>query len=82
MKAVPGKSVRSMKKTLLRSIGLVSVFAMIPAFTTAFAAVDVSTYKELDQFMSVFERVRSDYVDKVDDRTLIKGAIDGMLASR
>ncbi|SDD07093.1 carboxyl-terminal processing protease [Sphingomonas sp. YR710] len=70
-----------MKKTLLRSIGLVSVFALIPAFTTAFAAVDVSTYKELDQFMSVFERVRSDYVDKVDDRTLIKGAIDGMLAS-
>jgi carboxyl-terminal processing protease len=31
--------------------------------------------------MSVFERVRADYVDKVDDRTLIKGAIDGMLAS-
>jgi len=70
-----------MKKTVLRSIGLVGAVALIPAFTTAFAAVDVSTYKELDQFMSVFERVRGDYVDKVDDRTLIKGAIDGMLAS-
>ncbi|WP_254684463.1 S41 family peptidase [Edaphosphingomonas haloaromaticamans] len=31
--------------------------------------------------MSVFDRVRSEYVDKVDDKTLIKGAIDGMLAS-
>jgi len=31
--------------------------------------------------MSVFERVRADYVDKVDDQTLIRGAIDGMLAS-
>jgi carboxyl-terminal processing protease len=31
--------------------------------------------------MNVFERVRSEYVDKVDDKTLIKGAIDGMLAS-
>ncbi len=70
-----------MKKTLLRSFGLIGAVALIPAFTTAFAAVDVNTYKELDQFMSVFERVRADYVDKVDDRTLIKGAIDGMLAS-
>jgi carboxyl-terminal processing protease len=70
-----------MNKTLLRSVGLVGAVALIPAFTTAFAAVDVGTYKELDQFMTVFERVRSDYVDKVDDRALIKGAIDGMLAS-
>ena len=31
--------------------------------------------------MSVFERVRANYVDKVDDHTLIKGAIDGMLAA-
>src|SRR3546814_12832419 len=31
--------------------------------------------------MDVFQRVRSDYVDKVDDETLIKGAINGMLSS-
>jgi carboxyl-terminal processing protease len=29
----------------------------------------------------VFQRVRADYVDKVDDEALIKGAIDGMLSS-
>ena len=31
--------------------------------------------------MSVYERVKANYVDKVDDQTLIKGAIDGMLAA-
>ena len=70
-----------MAKTLLRSVGLVSAVALIPAVTAALAAVDVNTYRELDQFMNVFERVRGEYVDKVDDKTLIKGAIDGMLAS-
>jgi carboxyl-terminal processing protease len=69
------------KKSLLRSVGIFCAGALVATLTPAIGAVDVSTYKELDQFMSVFERVRSDYVDKVDDRTLIKGAIDGMLAS-
>lgn len=70
-----------MAKNLLRSVVLVSVVALFPAVTASIAAVDVSTYRELDQFMNVFERVRSEYVDKVDDKTLIKGAIDGMLTS-
>ncbi|TVV73684.1 S41 family peptidase [Sphingomonas solaris] len=70
-----------MARFLLRSALLVSAVALVPAVTTAIAAADVQTYRDLDQFMSVFERVRSEYVDKVDDKTLIKGAIDGMLAS-
>ena len=70
-----------MPNNFFRSIALVSGVALIPAATAALAAVDVSTYRELDQFMSVFERVRADYVEQVDDKTLIRGAIDGMLAS-
>jgi len=70
-----------MANLMLRSLGLVSAVALIPAATAALAAVEASTYRELDQFMNVFERVRGEYVDKVDDKTLIKGAIDGMLAS-
>jgi carboxyl-terminal processing protease len=66
---------------LIRSLALVTAIAIIPAATSAFAAVDVSTYRELDQFMAVFQKVRSDYVDTVDDKTLIRGAIDGMLNS-
>ncbi|HWH17256.1 MAG TPA: S41 family peptidase [Allosphingosinicella sp.] len=70
-----------MANNLVRSLGLVSAVALIPAATAALASVDVNTYKELDQFMSVFERVRSEYVEQVDDKTLLRGAIDGMLAS-
>jgi carboxyl-terminal processing protease len=71
----------SMTKNIFRSLALVSAVALVPAATASFAAVDVDTYKELDQFMSVFERVRSEYVETVDDKTLLRGAIDGMLAS-
>jgi carboxyl-terminal processing protease len=70
-----------MPKLPLRALITVSAIALIPATTAGIAAVDVNTYKELDAFMSVFERVRADYVEKVDDKKLIKGAIDGMLAS-
>ncbi|MDT9598173.1 S41 family peptidase [Sphingosinicella rhizophila] len=70
-----------MANNLIRSLGLVSAVALVPAATAALAAVDVNTYRELDQFMSVFERVRSEYVEQVDDKTLLRGAIDGMLAS-
>jgi len=67
--------------SLFRPLILVAAVAVIPAASAAFAAVDVSTYRELDQFMAVFERVRSEYVDQVDDKKLIRGAIDGMLNS-
>ena len=70
-----------MPRLPLRALITVSALALIPATTATFAAVDNSTYKELDSFMAVFERVRADYVDKTDDKKLIKGAIDGMLAS-
>ena len=70
-----------MATMFLRSLGLVSALALVPAATAALAQVDVDTYRELDQFMNVFERVRAEYVEQVDDERLIKGAIDGMLAS-
>jgi carboxyl-terminal processing protease len=39
------------------------------------------TYRQLDLFGAVFERVRSSYVDKVGDKKLIESAISGMLSS-
>ena len=39
------------------------------------------TYKQLDLFGDVFERVRADYVKKVGDEKLIESAINGMLTS-
>jgi len=38
------------------------------------------TYRQLNLFGDVFERVRSDYVEKPDDSKLVESAISGMLA--
>jgi carboxyl-terminal processing protease len=70
-----------MKSTLLRSAAVLGALALVPATTAALAEAEGSSYKALDEFMDVFQRVRADYVDKVDDETLIKGAINGMLTS-
>jgi carboxyl-terminal processing protease len=70
-----------MVSNLIRSLGLVGAVAIIPAATAALAAVDVDTYREFDEFMEVFKRVRAEYVETVDDKTLLRGAIDGMLSS-
>ncbi|WP_114953641.1 S41 family peptidase [Sphingosinicella terrae] len=70
-----------MANNLLRSVALVAAVAFIPATTASLAQVDVNSYREIDQFMSVLERVKAEYVDQVDDATLIRGAIDGMLNS-
>src|SRR5499427_6539852 len=39
------------------------------------------TYKQLNLFGEVFERVRAEYVDEVSDDTLVESAINGMLTS-
>ncbi|HGG05834.1 MAG TPA: S41 family peptidase [Aliiroseovarius sp.] len=40
-----------------------------------------SVYEQLDLFGDVFERIRSDYVEDVDEGKLIEAAINGMLQS-
>lgn len=70
-----------MNKTLVRATLLAGALALVPATTAALAEAEGNSYRTLDEFMDVFQRVRADYVDKVDDETLIKGAIDGMLSS-
>src|SRR5471030_3454559 len=49
------------------------------AGTSAKAAV-ADTYRQLNLFGDVFERVRADYVEKPDDSKLVESAINGMLA--
>src|SRR6201981_3355616 len=39
------------------------------------------TYKQLNRFGEVFERVRADYVNDVSDNSLVESAINGMLTS-
>jgi carboxyl-terminal processing protease len=66
---------------LFRSLALAGAMALVPATTAAIAEGESATFKQLDLFMDVFQRVKADYVDRVDDEKLIKGAIEGMLSS-
>ena len=45
------------------------------------AAGAADTYSQLNLFGEVFERVRSDYVEKPSDTNLIEGAINGMVTA-
>ncbi|MDG4647052.1 S41 family peptidase [Roseibacterium sp. SDUM158017] len=42
---------------------------------------NASVYEQLDLFGDVFERIRSNYVEEVDEAALIEAAINGMLTS-
>ncbi len=44
-------------------------------------AASSETYRQLNLFGDVFERVRADYVEEVDDSQLIESAIQGMLTA-
>ncbi len=66
---------------LFPPLALVGSLALVPVTTSSLAATDVASYEELETFMSVYERVKANYIDPVDDQTLMKGAIDGMLAA-
>ncbi|MFZ5747067.1 MAG: S41 family peptidase [Pseudomonadota bacterium] len=69
------------RRSLFQVTAAVSALALIPVTTGAMASVDSNTYRELDVFMQVFNTVKANYVDPVDDKTLVKGAIQGMLAA-
>lgn len=71
------------RKNRLIAQGAIAVLALtaIPSSTSAVTEDQTEIDKQLTLFLTVFQRVRGGYVDKVDDKALIKGAIDGMLAS-
>ncbi len=70
-----------MRRPLLQATAIVAALALVPVTTSALAQVDTDTYRELDQFMDVYNLIQANYVDKVDNKALVKGAIQGMLAA-
>lgn len=66
---------------LIRSAALVSAIALIPATTAGLAQVDSRAGPEFAKLFAVYQRIKASYVEPVDDDKLIRGAIDGMLAS-
>ena len=82
-----------MRKTFLILLGAASGAALTLAATqprlmqhalaqlsSTAKAAPADTYRQLNLFGDVFERVRADYVEKPDDTKLIESAINGMLA--
>ena len=68
--------------TFLLMTGLAAATTLLNVTRTYSATSSNSEiYRQLDLFGDVFERVRSDYVDKPDDPMLIESAINGMLSS-
>ena len=66
---------------LMRAALLVSAVAVLPAATSGLAAVDSRVNPEFDKLFHIYALIKDNYVDQVDDDKLLKGAIDGMLAS-
>ncbi len=69
-----------------KSFGLLAAGALLGSvsfhgLTLATAATNSETYKLLNLFGDVFDRVRADYVEPPDEQKMIEAAINGMLTS-
>jgi carboxyl-terminal processing protease len=77
-----------MRKTSLLFLGALAGVLVTLMLTQPYALVAGSaaraavsdTYRELNLFGDVFERVRADYVERPEDSKLVESAINGMLA--
>lgn len=69
-----------MMKTISVS-ALAAIMLLAPAFPASAETNSSETYRQLNLFGDVFERVRSEYVEEVTDEQLIEAAINGMLTS-
>ena len=70
-----------MARPFLPAVAIAGALCLVPVATSAMAAVDTNTYDEFHQFLEIYQQIKANYVDPVDDKVLIKGAIDGMLAA-
>jgi carboxyl-terminal processing protease len=64
-----------------RATLLVGAVALLPVTTQGLAAVDSRSGPEFGKLVAVYQLIKQNYVDKVDDDKLLKGAINGMLES-
>ncbi len=65
----------------IRAAALCTAVALLPAATAGFAQVEGRASPEFARLQATYQRIKASYVEEVDDEQLIRGAIDGMLAS-
>ncbi len=64
-----------MRRSLVSGLSVVALL-VLPSVA---GAASSETYRQLNLFGDVFERVRADFVEDVEDKELIESAIEGML---
>ena len=63
------------------SLGVVTALQFAAPVLAQSSSERSSVYEQLDLFGDIFERIRSQYVEEVDEAELIEAAINGMLTS-
>jgi len=81
MKMSQTRSTRFRFANLARTAALVTAVALIPATTATMAQVDGRAGPEFSKLFATYQRIKASYVEDVSDDQLVRGAIDGMLAS-
>ncbi|MEP3052134.1 MAG: S41 family peptidase [Erythrobacter sp.] len=66
---------------LLQGAALVTGVALIPTATASLAQVEGRAGPEFSKLFATYQRIKSSYVEEVEDEVLVRGAIDGMLAA-
>jgi len=61
--------------------GLMTVFILPSTPSISQSSTNDETYRQLSLFGDAFQLIRDDYVEEVDDKTLISNAINGMLSA-
>ena len=67
-------------RNFIPAVALATMLAFVPVASQA-AETDEETFRQLELFGDIFERVRAQYVDETTDKQLIESAINGMLQS-
>ena len=65
----------------MRNIFVGIVMGVFVAMASSSFSANTNTYRQLDLFGNVYERIHSDYVSEVEDEELVEAAINGMLTS-
>ncbi len=77
------KTKRILSTALLTAMSAALMVQAVPAGAQSAAqtAAQKDQFREMEEFLAVYQKVKARYVDKVDDKQLMEGAISGMLAS-
>ena len=74
-----------MRKNTFKSLGLIAIGAIAASagwhVLSAATAANNDTYRQLNLFGDVFDRIRADYVEVPDEEKLVEAAVNGMLTS-